>query len=374
MEVPFLDLRRGHEEIRDELDRAYAEVLDSGSHILGSQVEGFEAEFAEYCGVRHCAGAGNGLDALELILRGLGIGAGDEVVVPANTFVATWLAVSAVGATPVPVEPDPLDHTIDPERIEPAIGPRTRAIIAVHLYGRPAAMGAIAEIARRHGLRLIEDAAQAHGARHDGARAGALGDAAAFSFYPTKNLGALGDGGAVTTDDDRLAERVRLLRNYGSRTKDVHEAAGRNSRLDELQAAFLRVKLRRLDGWNARRAEVAGRYREALAGTDLVVPPSAPGIESAFHLFVVGSSERERVREQLAQAGIETMVHYPTAPHLQPAYAGLGLGPGSLPVAERLAGEVLSLPLYPQLTDDEADAVIKALLRARRGTGAAAPG
>ena len=374
MEVRFLDLRRGHDEIRDELDRAYAEVLDSGSHVLGAQVEGFEDEFAEYCGVRHCAGTGNGLDALELILRGLDIGAGDEVVVPANTFVATWLAVSAVGATPVPVEPDPLDHTIDPERIEPAIGPRTRAIIAVHLYGRPAAMGAIAEIARRHGLRLIEDAAQAHGARLDGARAGALGDAAAFSFYPTKNLGALGDGGAVTTDDDRLAERVRLLRNYGSRTKDVHEAAGRNSRLDELQAAFLRVKLRRLDGWNARRAEIARRYREALGGTDLVLPPAAPGTEPAFHLFVVRSSERGRVREQLARAGIETMVHYPTAPHLQPAYAGLGLGPGSLSVAERLAGEVLSLPLYPQLTDAEVDAVIKASIRALRGTGATAPG
>ena len=264
--VPFLDLRAAHAEVRDALDAAYRRVVGSGAYVLGAEVEAFEREFAAYCGVGHCVGVGNGLDALHLVLRAYGVGPGDEVVVPSNTFVATWLAATHAGATPVPVEPDPATYNLDPARLEAAITPRTRAIVAVHLYGQPADMDPVREVARRHGLPVVEDAAQAHGARYRGRRAGALGDAAAFSFYPGKNLGGLGDGGAVTTDDAALADRVRVLRNYGSREKYHNEVVGVNSRLDPLQAAFLRAKLPHLDAWNARRAAVAARYLDGLGG------------------------------------------------------------------------------------------------------------
>jgi dTDP-4-amino-4,6-dideoxygalactose transaminase len=363
MAVPFIDLIRGQDEIREELQSAVAEVLESGRYVLGPQLERFESHFADYCGATHCVGVGNGLDALHLTLRAMAIGPGDEVLVPSHTFIATWSAVSASGATPVPVEPGPAAYTIDPEAIEAGITARTRAIIAVHIYGQPAPMSRIAAIARDHDLRLIEDAAQAHGARWDGIRVGSLADAAAFSFYPIKNLGAFGDGGAVTTSDPQLADSVRLLRSYGSRGKNLHEAPGFNSRLDELQAAVLEVKLRHLDEWNERRRELAARYRNGLIDTSLELPQVPPEADPVHHLFVVRSPDRDALRERLANDRIETMIHYPTAPHLQPAYSGLGLMSGALPVAQRLQEVVLSLPLYPQLRDEELDEVIAACSR-----------
>src|SRR5262245_46017336 len=282
-QVPFLDLKDTYLEIKDELDAAYQRVMNSGWYILGEEVTAFEKEFAEYCGARHCVGVGNGLEALQLILRAMGIGPGDEVIVPANTYIATWLAVSNAGATVVPVEPDERTFNLDPELIKAAITPKTKAILPVHLYGQPADMDPINEIARRRGLRVIEDAAQAHGACYRNRRAGSLGDAAGWSFYPTKNLGAYGDAGAVTTDDDALADRVRLLRNYGSVSKYYNEEKGINSRLDELQAAFLRVRLKYLAEWNRRRGRIAARYLEELRETDLILPAVCEGAEPVWH-------------------------------------------------------------------------------------------
>ena len=362
MRVPFLDLKAAHEEIRADLDRAWERVRDSGWFILGAEVEAFEREWAAYCGTKHCVGVANGLDALHLILRAAGIGPGDEVIVPSNTYIATWLAVSYAGATPVPVEPDPDTANIDPSRVEAAVTPRTKAILAVHLYGRTADMTALQAIAKRRNLRLFEDAAQAHGARHGGRTAGALGDAAGWSFYPGKNLGALGDGGAVTTDDDALADRIRVLRNYGSRKKYYNEVRGFNSRLDPLQAAFLRAKLPRLDAWNTRRAETARRYREGLAGVPgLSVPPDAPAQSSCWHLFVVRHERRDALAAHLAEAGVDTLIHYPVPPHLSEAYADASIRKGELPVAERLAATALSLPMGPHLRAEEADRVVAAV-------------
>lgn len=360
MQVPFLDLKAGHLEIRRELDEAYRRVMDSGWYIQGKELSAFEEEFAAYSGVAHCVGVGNGLDALHLILRAYGIGAGDEVIVPTNTFIATWLAVTYAGATPIPVEPDPATHNIDPARIASAITKRTRAIMPVHLYGQSAAMDEIAAIAQKHELRVIEDAAQAHGGTYKGTKVGGFGDAAGFSFYPGKNLGAIGDGGAITTNDAQLAETVRLLRSYGSRKKYQHELAGFNSRLDELQAAFLRVKLQRLDNWNMRRREIASSYINGLANTDLTVPAVPPDCEPVWHLFVVRSKARQALQDHLAARGIETLVHYPTAPHLQGAYQKMGLAKGTYPIAEALQEEVLSLPIYPQMTREQVDWVIDA--------------
>jgi dTDP-4-amino-4,6-dideoxygalactose transaminase len=352
MRIPFLDLSAAHQEIRAELDTAYRNVIESGSFILGHEVEQFETEFASYCHATHCLGVGNGLDALHLILRGYDIGSGDEVIVPSNTFIATWLAVTYAGARPVPVEPDEASFNIDPARIEAAITPRTKAIIAVHLYGQPADMDPICAIAQKYGLKVIEDAAQAHGAEYRGRRVGNLGHAAAFSFYPGKNLGALGDGGAITTSDVQLARKLSALRNYGSEVKYHHLFKGYNSRLDELQAAFLRVKLRKLDDWNARRRAVAKQYLKALAGNDVVKPPFvADYANPVWHLFVVRTRQREQLQEKLAKAGIGTVVHYPIPPHLQTAYANLLLVEGTLPISEHLHREVLSLPIYPQLSD-----------------------
>jgi dTDP-3-amino-3,4,6-trideoxy-alpha-D-glucose transaminase len=358
--VPFHDLAAGHDEIRDELDAAWHRVLASGRYILGPEVERFEAEFAEYCGVRHCIGVGTGLSALALALEALGIGAGDEVIVPGHTFIASWLAVSAVGATPVPVDIDGATYNVDPVLIEQAITPRTRAIVPVHLYGQPADMTAIGAIARRHGLAVLEDAAQAHGARCHGERVGSLGTAAGFSFYPAKNLGALGDAGAVTTNDATLAARVRRLRNYGAIRKYDHDEKGTNSRLDELQAAVLRVKLRRVDADNRRRADAAQRYAAALAARrDLVLPRVPAWAEPAWHLFVVRVRKRDRMRAALAAAGVDTLVHYPVPPHRQGAYAALrGM---ELPVTGQVCEEVLSLPLWPQLEPDQQSRVTAAL-------------
>ncbi len=362
-ELPFLDLRALNQRHAAAYAAALERVLTSGRVLLGEETEAFEREFARYCGVRHCVGVGNGLDALHLVLRAWEIGAGDEVIVPSNTFIATWLAVSHAGARPVPVEPDPRTHNLDPARVEAAIGPRTRAIVAVHLYGRPAPMDALADIARRHGLKLLEDAAQAHGARWHGTRCGALGDAAAFSFYPGKNLGALGDGGAVTTDDPVLAARVSLLRNYGSPVKYRHEVQGFNSRLDELQAAFLRERLRALDADNAWRTSVARIYLQALRDVPGLVLPPADDTQarSSWHLFVVRASDRDGLARALEARGVATLVHYPTPPHRQVAYAALGLAAGALPLAERLATEVLSLPIGPTMTDDDAAQVAAAV-------------
>ncbi|MGQ0842059.1 DegT/DnrJ/EryC1/StrS family aminotransferase [Actinokineospora sp.] len=362
MAVPFLDLRAPYAELRADIDAAVARVLASGWYLLGPETEAFEAEFAAYCGGAHCVTVGSGRDALELILRGLGIGPGDEVIVPAHTFIATWLAVSAVGARPVPVESTENTYTLDPERVEAAISPRTKAILPVHLYGQPADLVAVNRIAERHGLFVVEDAAQAPGARHRGSRIGAGPSTVAFSFYPGKNLGALGDSGAVVTADPALAERVRLLRNYGSRVKYQHEALGTNSRTDEVQAAILRVKLAHLDAWNARRTAVAARYLAELDGIDdVVLPRVAPWAESAWHLFVVRSRRRTVLQERLTAAGVGTLIHYPVAVHRAPGYAGLGLAAGSLPLAERLADEVLSLPIGPHLSTAQVSAVVSAV-------------
>ena len=359
--VPFLDLAAAYSELAAELDAAALRVLGSGRYILGPEVDAFEREFAAYCGARHCVGVGSGLDALALILRGLGIGAGDEVIVPGNTYIATWLAVSHVGATPVPVEPLPATHQIDPALVGDRIGPRTRAIIAVHLYGIPADMEALRSAALSAGVALIEDAAQAHGARQHGRRCGSLADAAAFSFYPGKNLGAHGDGGAVTTDDDELADRIRVLRNYGSRVKYEHEVKGWNSRLDELQAALLRVRLRRLDEWNARRVATAEHYTRELAraAPELDLPVVTAASDPVWHQYVVGCPDRTRVVDALAARGVETLIHYPVPPHRSGAYAGEAWPP--LPLTERLAERVLSLPVGPHMDPDAVDEVVAAL-------------
>lgn len=351
--IPFLDLRAINAACAPALTDAFTRVLDGGWYIQGRALEAFEQAFAAYCGAAHCVGVGNGLDALTLMLRADGIGAGDEVLVPSNTFIATWLAVSHAGATPVPVEPRPDTHGIDPTRLAAALTPRTKAVIAVHLYGQACEMDAIAAFADAHGLKLYEDAAQAHGARWQGRRTGSLGDAAAFSFYPGKNLGALGDGGAVVTDDAARAQRLRELRNYGSRIKYHHEVIGFNSRLDELQAALLLAKLPLLDEANAHRARLAAAYDEGLAGLDLVRPTVLPRAEPVWHLYVVRHPRRDALQAALHEAGVETVIHYPVAPHLQPAYAGLGIVRGSLPVAERLQAEVLSLPIGPHLSVDD---------------------
>jgi dTDP-4-amino-4,6-dideoxygalactose transaminase len=358
--IPFLDLGAAYAELREELDAAARGVMASSQFILGPEVSAFEEEFAAYCETRHAIGVGSGLDALRLILLGYELGPGDEVLVPSNTFIATWLAVTQAGATPVPVEPDPVTHNITAEALEAAISSSTKAIMPVHLYGHPADMDAIVALGRDRGIPVIEDAAQAQGARYRGRRAGGLGDAAGFSFYPGKNLGAMGDAGAVTTDDDALAERVRMLRNYGSRVKYHHDMPGMNSRLDSIQAAALRVKLRHLDEWNERRRSVAASYIDGLGGMEgLVLPAPAEWAEPVWHLFVVRSPQRDALQARLSEAGVDTIIHYPIPPHRTGAYAD-GFDAVRLPVAEQLADEVLSLPMGPHLSAQDADAVIGA--------------
>ncbi|MCA0197281.1 MAG: DegT/DnrJ/EryC1/StrS family aminotransferase [Proteobacteria bacterium] len=359
--IPFLDLKAPAQELRAEIDQAIARVIDSGWYILGPEVEAFESEFAAYCETTHTIGVANGLDALHLALHAMDIGDGDEVIVPSNTYIATWLAVSQCGAVPVPVEPVESTHNIDPARIEAAITPRTKAILPVHLYGQPADLDPILAIARRHRLRVLEDAAQAHGARYKGKRIGGHGDAVAWSFYPGKNLGALGDGGAVTTNDPALAERLRVLRNYGSRVKYVNDEPGWNSRLDPLQAAVLRVKLKHLDAWNARRAAIARQYLEGLADTGLILPEVPDWADPVWHLFVVRHPQRDALQKTLGEAGIGTLIHYPIPPHRQQTYAGLGFPADAFPLASRLANEVLSLPMGPHLTLDAAKSVVNSL-------------
>jgi len=360
MTIPFLDLGAGYFELKDEIDAAVARVLESGWYILGREVEAFEAEFALYCEAKYAVGIGNGLEALLLALKALGIQPGDEVIVPSNTYIATWLAVSELGAVPVPVEPRPDTYNIEPAGIEAVIGPRTRAIIAVHLYGQPADLFSIQKIAKRHGLAVIEDAAQCIGARYHGARIGAHSDVVCWSFYPGKNLGAMGDGGAITTNDGALAERIRMLGNYGSDKKYIHGIKGRNSRLDSIQAAILRVKLAHLDDWNARRNVIAARYLDKVSADGVLLPHVPDWAEPVWHLFVIRSDQREGLRDHLTGVGIGTLIHYPIPPHLQGAYSSDGerrtFSP--LPWAERLAQEVLSLPIGPQARLEDIDMVV----------------
>jgi dTDP-4-amino-4,6-dideoxygalactose transaminase len=362
MTVPFLDLKAINLVQQEEIEQAMRRVLQSGWYILGKEVEAFEQAYAGYCGTRHAIGVANGLDAIFLVLKAWGIGPGDEVIVPSNTYIATWLAASHCGATPVPVEPVEGTYNLDPARVEAAITPRTRAIVPVHLYGQCADMDPLMEIAARHGLKVVEDGAQAQGAMYKGRRAGALGHAAAFSFYPGKNLGALGDAGAITTDDDDLALRLRTLRNYGSQKKYHNEIIGFNSRLDELQAAILSVKLPALDGQNAQRAQLAAVYDERLAGLPGLVLPVVPEwTRPVWHLYVVRHARRDALARALTDLGVGTLVHYPIPPHLQPAYTALGYKEGDFPIAEAIHRDVLSLPMGPHMTLEQAGIVADAV-------------
>jgi len=364
MKVPFLELKPTYDELRGALDAAYHRVMDSGWYLLGNEIESFEAGFAKYCEAKHCVAVGNGLDALHLILRAYNIGAGDEVIVPTNTFIATWLAVSYAGATPVPVEPDLKTFNLDPNRIEAAISPKTKAIMPVHLYGQPADMDPIMDIARKHGLKVVEDNAQAQGARYKGRRTGSLGDAAGNSFYPGKNLGAFSDAGAVTTNDAELAGKIRTLRNYGSKKKYFNDEKGFNSRLDELQAAFLQVKLEKLDEWNARRRGVAASYLTELSQAPNLVLPFVPKwAEPVWHLFVVRHPRRDELQQKLTAAGIGTLIHYPVPPHRSGAYADGKWKRHDFPVAEELAGTVLSLPMGPHLSLEQAGRAVEEIRR-----------
>lgn len=367
MTIQFLDLQSPYLELKSQIDAAIARVLRSGLYILGPEVEAFEQEWATYCETDHAVGVANGLDALHLALRAMDVGPGDEVIVPSNTYIATWLAVSQCGAVPVPVEPDPGTHNIDPALIEAAITPRTKVILPVHLYGQPADLDPILNIARRHGLRVLEDAAQAHGARYKGRRIGGHGDAVAWSFYPGKNLGALGDGGAVTTNDPEIADRLRVLRNYGSRVKYVNEVQGCNSRLDPIHAAVLRVKLQHLDAWNTRRTKIARQYAEGLAGNGLELPCSPDWACPAWHLYVVRHPRRDALQHGLTQASIGTLIHYPIPPHRQQAYASMRHAETAFPVANRLAAEVLSLPIGPHQDANATAAVLAAVREFGRG-------
>lgn len=359
--IPLVDVGAQHRSIEADVVGAMQSVLASNDWILGEDVAAFEHEFATYCGVGGAVGTDSGTSALELALRACGVGAGDEVITAANTFIATALAISHAGARPVLVDVDPVRHTIDPSRIEAAITARTRAIVPVHLYGCPADMDAIDEIAEVHGLTVVEDACQAHGARYRGRRCGSLGHAAAFSFYPAKNLGAYGDGGVVVSDDDAILASVRRLRNYGQTEKYVHEEKGFNRRLDTLQAAALRVKLRHLDDWNDARRALAARYSAGLQDLGLVPAPVAVQIEPVWHLYVIELDRRDALRSYLAGLGIETGIHYPVPIHLQPAYSDLGYAPGSFPIAEHAASRVVSLPMFPELSPSSVDTVAAAV-------------
>lgn len=362
MKVPILDLKPAYDELRTELDAAYHRVMESGWVLLGRELEAFESEYAASVGARYCIGVANGLEAMQLVLMALGVGPGDEVIVPSHGYIATWLAVTHVGAKPVPCEPDPQTYNIDPARIAAALTPRTKVILPIHLYGQPADMAAINALAEQHGLFVLEDAAQSHGAQCHGRQAGALGHAAGVSFYPSKNLGALADAGAVTTNDAALADKLRHLRNYGSKVRYQNEYLGLNSRLSELQAAFLRAKLPRLAEWNQRRVGLAARYRAQLRGAGDVIVPFVPAwAEPVWHLFVIRTRRRDALQKHLAAAGVGTQVHYPVPPHLSRAYALAGGKRGDFPLAEQLADEVLSLPIGPHVTSAQVDYVCEAL-------------
>lgn len=362
MAIPFLDLKAPYLELKEEIDQAYQRVMESGWFVLGNEVECFEQEFAQYCEVKHCIGVGNGLEALHLVLRAWGIGSGDEVIVPANTYIATWLAISYTGAVPVPVEPDERTYNIDPAKIEAAITEKTRAIIPVHLYGQPADLKVINSIAHKYNLYVLEDAAQAHGAKCHGIKVGGLGHAAAFSFYPGKNIGAFGDAGAITTNNDELAAKIRILRNYGSKVKYNHEVVGFNSRLDELQAAFLRVKLKHIDLWNERRKKIAQDYLSSLnESASLILPYVPEWADPVWHLFVIRTSKRSVLEKHLSDNGIGCLIHYPVPPHLSGAFKEHNWEKGDLVITELLADEVLSIPIGPHLTEEQVGYIIQSI-------------
>lgn len=363
MRVPFVDLKAQLADVRDDVFRNLAAAIDDTAFILGDEVREFEEAFAGYCGVRYAIGVNSGLDALRLALMAMGVEAGDEIIVPANTFIACALAITDLGARPILVEPDEATYVLDVERVERAITPRTKAIMPVHLYGQPVDMTALSAIAERRGLRLIEDCSQAHGARDQGRRVGGLGSIAAFSLYPGKNLGAYGDGGIVTTDDQTWAERIRLLRNYGSSRKYYHEICGFNTRLDTLQAAVLTAKLPRLDGWNGRRRAAAIRYSELLRGVgDVITPTVRTNVEHVFHLYVIRSRYRDQIAENLERRGVATIIHYPIPIHLQKAYRQTGWWKGGeFPLTERLCSEILSLPMFPEITSEQIKYVAEAI-------------
>jgi dTDP-4-amino-4,6-dideoxygalactose transaminase len=362
--ISFLDVGATYRELKAEIDEAVGRVLAGGWYIMGKETDAFEHEYAQYTQARWCVGVANGLEGLVLGLKALGTGPGDEVIVPANTYIASWLAVSYVGAVPVPVEPVDGVWNIDPHRIEAAITPRTKVVMPVHLYGQPADLDPILEVAGKHGLRVLEDAAQAHGSRYKGKRVGAHGDIVSWSFYPGKNLGCFGDGGAVTTDDPELAEKVRVLRNYGSRVKYQNEVKGHNSRLDEIQAAILRVKLPHLDTWNARREALAAEYLAGLAGIPgLRVPQVIKGSDPVWHLFVVDSDDRNNLQRHLKDHGVETLIHYPVPPHLSDAYRSDQTW-GSFPMTERAADTHLSLPMGPHLGTDQVKRIVEIIKNA----------
>ncbi len=360
--IPQANPRAQYLSHQDEIDRAIARVLDQGRYVLGQETAAFEGEFAGYLGVRHAAGAGSGTEALHLALRACNVGPGDEVITVPHTAVATVAAIELCGATPILVDIDPISFTLDPSRLEPALSPRTKAIIPVHLYGQSADLEPILALSHARGIWVIEDCAQSHGATYHGQRTGAWGDIACFSFYPTKNLGAIGDGGLVATDNPDLAENARLLREYGWRSRYVSDVAGWNTRLDELQAAILRVKLRTLDADNARRRRLAALYDAMLASAPVTRPVAMPYGEPVYHLYVIRSSHRDDLQAHLRQRGIGSLVHYPVPIHLQPAYRGRLGNTGSFPHAERAAAEVLSLPLYPELAEAEIEQVADAVI------------
>ncbi len=359
--VPFLDLGATYKELQDELDSSYKRVMESGWYVLGSEVEDFESEYAQYCEADHCVGVANGLEALSLALLACGVERGDEVIVPTNTYIASWLAVTNIGAIPIPVEPSKQTYNLDVDLIEAAISPRTKALMPVHLYGQPAEMSKIIKLAAHYNLKIIEDGAQAHGAKISGRRVGGHGDAVAWSFYPGKNLGAYGDGGAVTTNSDEVFERLKVLRNYGSKVKYINEVCGFNSRLDPLQAAFLRVKLKYLDTWTQRRSVIAETYTKSLCNTDLILPFVPEWAEPVWHLFVIQCGDRDQIQKALNQEGIGTLIHYPIPPHKQQAYASLGFDASAFPIASLLAEKSLSIPIGPHLTSEDTNRVIEAI-------------
>lgn len=347
--IKFLDLKATYDELKEDLDKAYHRVMNSGWYLLGNELESFENAFANYCTTKYSVGLGNGLEALELLLRAYDVGMDHEVIVPSNTYIATWLAVSYVGAKIVPIEPDERTYNIDPNLIEEKITSKTKAIIPVHLYGQPCDMDEIMKIANKHNLVVIEDAAQAHGALYKGKKVGSLGHAAAFSFYPGKNLGAFGDAGAITTNDQLIAEKVKILRNYGSQKKYYNEVKGVNSRLDELQAAFLKVKLEKLDEWNDRRRIIAKLYTDRLASVGSIRLPYAPDyVNPVWHVFAIVTKKRKELQEKLGSLGVQTMIHYPTPPHFQEAYQEMNNM--NFPLSEKIHNEVLSLPIGPHLS------------------------
>jgi dTDP-4-amino-4,6-dideoxygalactose transaminase len=358
LNVPFLNLKAAYIDVKSEVDEAIARVMHSGQYILGDEVKKFESNYAKYTESSYSAGVANGLDALHLSLKALGIGPGDEVIVPANTYIATWLAVSHVGATPVPVEPNIMTYNIDPNKIEQALTKKTKAIIVVHLYGQPVDMDPILALSKQYNLKVIEDAAQAHGALYKNKRIGAHGDVVAWSFYPGKNLGAYGDGGAITTNNHSIHNQITTLRNYGSKEKYINDVIGFNSRLDPIQAAILNVKLQYLDTLNARRRDIAQQYISGLDGQACILPLADINNEYAWHLFVIRHTQRDELQSQLKRRGISTLIHYPIPPHLQTAYKNLGIKKGQLPITEMIHKEVISLPMDPSMKDDAVAYVI----------------